>query len=168
MQSPSQVVQWLAFRTHDLVVVSSKPGWGEISFRSIFAPHICCSMWEKWSVAFERNLCQHWCEKARKHMCVTDRHDMTLAVKVALNLNTTNQPTNLACRKYIINEKFRLMSACAVRAGWHGSIHFANVYRPISTERGWFHLYFTEKSRLRSSSEIGWDLFFIFFHPIES
>ena len=23
-------------------------------------------------------------------MCVTDRHDMTLAVKVALNLNTTN------------------------------------------------------------------------------
>ena len=27
-------------------------------------------------------------------MCVTDRHDMTLAVKVALNPNTTNQPTN--------------------------------------------------------------------------
>ena len=25
-------------------------------------------------------------------MCVTDRHDMTLAVKVALNPNTTNQP----------------------------------------------------------------------------
>ena len=25
-------------------------------------------------------------------MCVTDRHDMTLAVKVALNLNTNNQP----------------------------------------------------------------------------
>ena len=32
-----------------------------------------------------------WCEKARKHVCVTDRHDMTLAVKVALNSNTTNQ-----------------------------------------------------------------------------
>ena len=31
-----------------------------------------------------------WCEKARKHICVTDRHDMTLAVKVALNSNTTN------------------------------------------------------------------------------
>ena len=29
--------------------------------------------------------------KARKHICVTDRHDMTLAVKVALNPNTTNQ-----------------------------------------------------------------------------
>ena len=27
-------------------------------------------------------------------MCVTDRHDMTLAVKVALNPNTTNQPTS--------------------------------------------------------------------------
>ena len=26
-------------------------------------------------------------------MRVMDRHDMTLAVKVALNLNTTNQPT---------------------------------------------------------------------------
>ena len=26
-------------------------------------------------------------------MCVTDRHDMTLAVKVALNPNSTNQPT---------------------------------------------------------------------------
>ena len=24
-------------------------------------------------------------------MCLTDRHDMTLAVKVALNLNSTNQ-----------------------------------------------------------------------------
>ena len=25
-------------------------------------------------------------------VCVTDRHDMTLSVKVALNLNKTNQP----------------------------------------------------------------------------
>ena len=29
--------------------------------------------------------------KPGKHMCVTDLHDMTLAVKVALNPNTTNQ-----------------------------------------------------------------------------
>ena len=28
-------------------------------------------------------------------MCVTDRHDMTLAVKVSLNLNTSNQPTTI-------------------------------------------------------------------------
>ena len=27
-------------------------------------------------------------------MCVTDRHDMTLAVKVVLNPNTTNQQSN--------------------------------------------------------------------------
>ena len=27
------------------------------------------------------------------NMCVTKCHDMTLAVKVALNLNTTNQPS---------------------------------------------------------------------------
>ena len=38
----------------------------------------------------KKKLCQCWCEKARKHMCVTDCHDMTLAVKVALNSNTTN------------------------------------------------------------------------------
>ena len=35
----------------------------------------------------------YWCDKARKHMCVTDRHDMALAVKVPLNPSTTNQPT---------------------------------------------------------------------------
>ena len=28
-------------------------------------------------------------------MCVIDRHDITLAVKVALNPNTTNQPIDL-------------------------------------------------------------------------
>ena len=43
---------------------------------------------------WEEKLCSYWCEKARKHMCVTDSHDMTLAVKVVLNPNTTNQPTN--------------------------------------------------------------------------
>ena len=35
--------------------------------------------------------------KARKHMCVTDHHDMTLAIKVALNPNTTNHQTILVC-----------------------------------------------------------------------
>ena len=32
-----------------------------------------------------------WCEKARKHMCFTNHHGMTLAVKVALNPNTVNK-----------------------------------------------------------------------------
>ena len=41
----------------------------------------------------------YWCEKAKKHICVSDLHDMTLAVKVALNPNTTIQPT---LRKAII------------------------------------------------------------------
>ena len=33
--------------------------------------------------------------------CVTDRHDMTLAVKVALNPNTTNQQTNVVLNMYM-------------------------------------------------------------------
>ena len=40
----------------------------------------------------KEKLSRYWCEKARKHMCVTDRHDMTLAFKVGLSPNTTNQP----------------------------------------------------------------------------
>ena len=35
-------------------------------------------------------------------MCVTDRYDMTLAVKVAFNPNTTNQPTT-RCHKVKLN-----------------------------------------------------------------
>ena len=34
-------------------------------------------------------------------MCVTDRHDMTLAVKVVLNANTTNQPTKF-CKVHAV------------------------------------------------------------------
>ena len=48
--SPAQVAQWWACQTHDLVVVSLIPCWGELSFRCIFA---CRSMWEKQSVALE-------------------------------------------------------------------------------------------------------------------
>ena len=33
-------------------------------------------------------------------MCVTDRHDITLAVKVAFNPNTTNQPTNASYTRF--------------------------------------------------------------------
>ena len=42
---------------------------------------------------WKAKLCYYWCEKARKHMCVTDHHDMKLAVTVVLNPNTTNQTT---------------------------------------------------------------------------
>ena len=34
-------------------------------------------------------------------MCVTDRHDMTLAVKVALNPSTTNQLTEIFINEYV-------------------------------------------------------------------
>ena len=35
------------------------------------------------------------------NMCVTDRHDMTLAVKVALNSNTTNQLSSGAIQAFL-------------------------------------------------------------------
>ena len=43
---------------------------------------------------WREKLCYYWCDKAKNHIhvCVTDRHGMTLAVKVVLNPNTTNQP----------------------------------------------------------------------------
>ena len=42
-----------------------------------------CEKSSRW--LWKEKLCTHWCEKARKHMCVTKRHDITLAVKEALN-----------------------------------------------------------------------------------
>ena len=39
-------------------------------------------------------------------MCVTDRHDLTIAIKVALNLDLTNQPTipfsSLTMRDFVV------------------------------------------------------------------
>ena len=68
----------------------------EATFLSgVFSPLTSAEACEKssWWLWKER-LCQYWCEKASKQICVTGRHDMTLAVKVALNPNTTNQHTN--------------------------------------------------------------------------
>ena len=42
--------------THDLLVVSSIPSWGDFSFKRILASHLCRSMWEKKSVALERKV----------------------------------------------------------------------------------------------------------------
>ena len=47
-----------------------------------------CEKSSRW--LWKEKLCYYWCEKARKHICVTKLHDMTLVVKVALNPNTTN------------------------------------------------------------------------------
>ena len=55
-----------------------------------FSPLTSAEAFEKSSRwLWKGKLCKYWYEKARKHTCVTDRHDMTLAVKVALNPNTT-------------------------------------------------------------------------------
>ena len=43
---------------------------------------------------FGRKSCVSTGVRKPGNMCVTGRHDMTLAVKVALNPNTTNQPSN--------------------------------------------------------------------------
>ena len=47
VRHPARVAQWWALRTHDLVVVSLIPGWGNFSFWHIFASHLYRSMWEK-------------------------------------------------------------------------------------------------------------------------
>ena len=46
-----------------------------------------CEKSSRW--LWQDNLCWYWCEKARKRMCVIDRHDIALSVKVALYPNTT-------------------------------------------------------------------------------
>ena len=46
---------------------------------------------------FGKKSCVSTCEKARKHICITDRHDMTLGIKVVLNPNTTNQYKEIVC-----------------------------------------------------------------------
>ena len=51
-----------------------------------------CEESSRW--LWKEKLCLYWYEKARKHIYVTDSH-MTLAVKVALNRNTTNQSQQL-------------------------------------------------------------------------
>ena len=37
----------------------------------------------------------NWYEKAWKHVCITEHHDITLAVKEVSNLITTDQPTTI-------------------------------------------------------------------------
>ena len=56
------------------------------TFSPLF-PAEACEKSSQW--LWKEKLCKYWCEKARKHMCITDCHDMTLAFKVALNPITT-------------------------------------------------------------------------------
>ena len=64
-------------------------------------------------------------------MCVTDRHDMTLAVKVALNPNTTNQPTNqpVQCKKPPFTNTMFIDRSKFQEQFWKGSLkeHFYEI-----------------------------------------
>ena len=93
LNHPTRLAQWWVCRTHDLVVVSSISGWGDFSFWHIFASRLCRSMWEKYSVALERKVVfvLVWESQEITYASPTNMN-MTLAVKVALNPNTTNQP----------------------------------------------------------------------------
>ena len=71
--------------TPDLRVVSLKFGWGEIPFRRILASHLWI-MWEK------KESCVNTGVRKPGNTCASPTTViMTLAVKVALNLNTTNK-----------------------------------------------------------------------------
>ena len=86
---PALVAEWLACQTHDLVVVSSIPV--EATFLSgKFSPLTSAEACEKSSRGFGKKSVRTGVGKPG-NICVTDHHDMTLAVKVALNPNTTNQ-----------------------------------------------------------------------------
>ena len=106
----------------------------EATFLSgVFSPLTSAEACEKSSWwLWKEKLCSYWCEKARKHICVTDRHDMTLAVKVALNPNTTNQLTQY-WRIHAVH--FFLLNPCphrmihAVPRYWQ--IHASPLYRNI-------------------------------------
>ena len=57
---------------------------------SVFSP-LTSEAWERSSCWLCKESCVSTaCEKARKHKCVTNRHDMTLAVKMLFDTNTTN------------------------------------------------------------------------------
>ena len=87
---PAPVAQWRACRTHDLVVVSRDPVEA-IFLSGVFSPLTSAEAREKSSQWFWKEICVSTGVRKLGNICVTDHHDMTLAVTVALKLNTTNQ-----------------------------------------------------------------------------
>ena len=49
-----------------------------------------CEKNSRW--LWKEKLFENWCEKARKHICVADVHDMSIAVKVAFTHSHTMTP----------------------------------------------------------------------------
>ena len=63
-----------------------------------------CEKSSRW--LWKEKLSSYWCEKARKHICVTDLHDTTLAVKVALNpIQPTNPFTTMLVKSIVCKTK---------------------------------------------------------------
>ena len=88
LRVPTQVAQWLACQTHDLVVVSLIPAYFRLS---PLQKHV-----RKVVGGFRKKSCVSAGVRKPGNTYVIDRHDKTLAVKVALNPNTTNQPKALS------------------------------------------------------------------------
>ena len=82
---PTLVAQSWAFLRHDLVVVCSIYGWGELFFQPL-QKHV-----RKVVGGFGKKSYVSIGVRKPGNMCATDCHDMTLAVKVVLNPNITNQ-----------------------------------------------------------------------------
>ena len=85
-----------------VTVSDSRPGGCEFYPRlkqTFFPAYFCLSPLQKHVRkvvgGFGKKNCVSTGVKARKHLCITHRHDMTLAVKVTLNPNKTNQPKPL-------------------------------------------------------------------------
>ena len=87
--TPAGLLNRQAYLTRDLLDVA-----GSISGRGKLSPLIsdACEKSGQW--LWNEKLSQYRCQKARKQACVTDHHDMTLAVKMTLNSNT-NKRTNI-------------------------------------------------------------------------
>ena len=83
------MAQWWACRTWRLWV----PDPVEAKFLSgVFSTITSAEACEKGSRWLWKETCVSTGVRKPGNMCVTDRHDMTLAVKVALKPNATNQP----------------------------------------------------------------------------
>ena len=63
-----------------------------IFFSGVFSPLTSAEACGNSSRGFGKKSCVSTAVRKPGNICVTDRYDMTLAVKVALNPNTTNQP----------------------------------------------------------------------------
>ena len=89
----AKVISWQSVTTNIVFPGFLTPVLTQLGVFSPLTSAEACGKSSRW--LWKEKLCKHWCEKPRKHICVSDRHDMTLAVKVALNPNTTNQVTQL-------------------------------------------------------------------------